>query len=395
MCWHWGGMVLVCGRMRRVVLWITFPLLIAGLLALWCHRFERIPVAAELHLAELRTALPVLPSGAEWQGSAQDPVLRMVVSQENPRVRVRMELPGVPPVEAFLIRFRMKAKNLKLGPQVWDDGRVLIEWRSSDGTVKLETDAVGTLRGDTDSGNTELVVRPANGRSIPVLWIEHLGSGGEFEISKLEMIPLQGRALWKFGQWVLATAWFFWIWMFLRIGGNRSRWMSALAALIWVVAAVFSAVPGPWKAVRPLVIPLKIGRPVALMVGDELPIQNVKSVSPTLDHRLPDPMSEAPGKIPIQDGWMIKVKYYLSMLRPILHAMLLFFPTLVFASLVNRRSTIMLAAGLAVAIEAAQTGFGYGFGWDDVGDLTNDAIGIALALWVWKMKTKTLRSLKV
>ncbi len=72
------------------------------------------------------------------------------------------------------------------------------------------------------------------------------------------------------------------------------------------------------------------------------------------------------------------------MLRPILHALLLFLPALAFAFLLNRKSAIMLAVGLAVAIEVAQTAFGYGFGWDDVGDLVTDAIGIALALWVWE-----------
>ncbi len=374
--------------MRRVSLWVTFPLLIAGLFVLWGHRFERMPAASEIGLAELRTAFPVLPAGAEWQGSAQDPVLRLVVSQENPRVRLRMELPDVPPVEAFLIRYRMKTKNLTVGPQEWDDGRALIEWRSSDGTVKLELDPVGSLRGDSDSGDNELVLRPANGRSIPVLWIEHLGRGGEFEISSLEMIPVRGRALWKFGQWVLVVVWTLWIWMFLQMVGNRSRWMSALAAVIWVVAAVFLAVPGPWKTLRSLVIPFKIEPPVALIAGDERPTSDVKSVLPTPAHRLPAPMLEATGKIPIQDGWIIKVKHYLSMLRPILHALLLFLPTLVFASLVSRKSTIMLAAGLAIAIEAAQTSFGYGFGWDDVADLTTDAIGIALALWVWKKRKR-------
>jgi hypothetical protein len=370
--------------MRRVFLWVTFPLLVAGLLVLWCHRFERMPSASEVCLAELRTKLPVLPAGAEWQGSAQDPVLRLVVSPENPRVRVRMELPGVPPIEAFLIRFRMKSKNLTAGEQVWEDGRALIEWRSSDGTVKLETDAVATLCGDTDSGDTEVVIRPANGRSIPVLWIEHLGRGGEFEISRLEMIPLRERVVWKFGQWLLAAAWLVWIWMFLRMGGNRSRWMSALAAVIWVVAAVFTAVPGPWKNSRSLVIPFKIGPPVALMAGDERPTGDAKSISHTPALRLPEPIYEVPSRIPIQDSWIVKVKYYLSMLRPILHALLLFLPALAFAFLLNRKSAIMLAVGLAVAIEVAQTAFGYGFGWDDVGDLVTDAIGIALALWVWE-----------
>ncbi len=374
--------------MRRVLLWVTFPLLVASLIVLWCHRFERMPMAPELRLADLRSAVPVLPPGAEWHGDAGNPVLRLVVSQEHPRVRVQMELPGVPPVEACLIRFRMKAKNLTVGPQEWDDGRVLIQWRSSDGKTKLETDPVGSLRGDTDSGNTELVVRPANGQSIPVLWIEHLGREGELEISRLEMIPVRGRAVWRLGQWVLAAAWVFWIWMFLQMGGNRSRWMSALAAVIWVVAAVFLAVPGPWKTLHPLVIPFKIDPPVVLMAGDERPGIDMKSVTPTPTPRLPEPMNEAFGRIPIQDGWVIKVKHYLSMLRPILHALLLLVPTLVFLCLVNRKSSVLLAAGLAVAIETAQTAFGYGFGWDDVADLTTDAIGIALALWVWGKRKK-------
>lgn len=390
MCWQLGETMLVCGRMRRIVFWATFPLLIAGLLVLWNYRYERTPTSTELRLADLRVAVPDMPSGAEWRGSAREPVLQLVVSPENPRVQVRVELPGIQPVEALWIRFRMKAKNLIVGEQEWDDGRVLIEWRSADGTVKLETDPVSSLRGNADSGEIELVVMPVEKQSIPVLCIEHRGQGGEFEISKLEMTPVRERTVWRFGKWMLVSAWVLWIWMFLRSVGNRSNWRNALVAVIWVLAGLLLSVPGPWKTQRPLMIPFNTGLSVTPVADDQLSAMVAKSDSAPPNFCLSEQITEGSGRIPIQGGWILQVKHYLFMLRPLLHAMLLMGPALLFASLVNRRATIILAMSLAVSIEAAQTAFGYGFGWDDVVDLATDAIGIALALWVWAERKKLL-----
>jgi glycopeptide antibiotics resistance protein len=52
------------------------------------------------------------------------------------------------------------------------------------------------------------------------------------------------------------------------------------------------------------------------------------------------------------------------------------------ACLVGRKPARSLAVILALAIEAAQLAFGYGFDRVDVFDLASDAVGIGLALIV-------------
>jgi len=371
--------------MRRVFLSATFLLLLAGLLLLWRYRFERVPDSPSLGLAELRAAMPELPPGAQWMGSMEHPALRLTVGPEHRSVAVRMELPGLPAMEALQIRFSMAAKNLTRGKHEWDDGRALIEWRSADGVGQQETDPVGSLRENKSSGETTLVVRPSSGSSIPVLRVEHLGEGGDFEITQLEMIPVKERSLWIYGRWGLLAGWFVWFVMLLAGGDQRSIWRRIAAAGIWLGMAIYFVVPGPWKTLRPLGIPFVIGPPVSWVTPANQPARNGQASQAASSITPPPPGSEVLGRIPLQGGWIIHVKYHLARLRPLLHALLLFAPALALAWLLGRKPAIALALGLAVSIEAAQTAFGYGFDWLDVLDLASDAIGIALAIWVYRI----------
>lgn len=379
-------------RMRRRYLSATVLLLITGLLLLWRHRFERVPDAPVLGLSDLRSAAPVLPPGAVWSGSLEHPVLRLTVSPEHPRVAVRMELPGIPTVEALHLRFNMTARNLKLGKQEWDDGRSLIEWHTPDGVSKQETDPVCSLRDNETSGDISLVVRPMSGSSVPVLRVEHLGHGGEYVISKLEIIPVKERPLWIFGRWGLLVVWLIGMTGLLSGVGNRSIWRRAVAAGIWIGIGVYFAVPGPWKTLRPLVIPFEMGTPMSAMTMEREPMSEQK-ITHTASSVPPSIKSvETLGKIPLQGGWIIQAKHDLANARPLMHALLLFVPTLAFTWLVGRKAAIRLALVLAVSIEAAQVAFGYGFDWVDVGDLASDAVGIALAIWVYGKMLRRLRS---
>jgi hypothetical protein len=369
--------------MRRLFLFVSFLLLIGGLLALWRFRFERIPGTPALTLSDLRGANPDLPPGAAWEGSAEDPVLRLSVGPGQPRVGVRMELPGFPAMDCLLIRFQMSASNLQLGAQKWDDGRTLIQWRSPDGGGGQEIDAVCSLRENDASGDVSLVVRSSSGSAIPVLRAEHLGVGGEFEVSKLEMIPVKERAVWRFGRWVLLAACFAWLWALMAGARGCPAWKRILAVCIWLGMALIFAIPGPWQTLRPLVLGFEIGTPsVAEQAGDgKAGVVSAPPAQPSLaDSSRGSVVQE---KIPNQGGWIIQTKLRLAMARPLLHAMLLFAPALAFCFLVGRKMALVLAIALAVLIEAAQTAFGYGFDWVDWFDLTTNAAGIALAMWVY------------
>lgn len=378
---------------RRLVLFITGLMLIAALVGLWRFRFERLPDIPSFTLGDLRNLGPVLPPGAVWTGSAEQPALRLTAGVEQPRVVVRTELPGFPGVGALYVKFSINAKNLKIGPQKWDDGRVMIEWRSTATGNRQEIDPVCSLRDSESSGEISLVVRALSGHSIPVLRMEHLGRSGEFEISDLEMIPVKERTLWKSGRWVLLVSWLGWIWAILS-GVSRPAWRGVLAAAVWLGMAVCFAVPGPWKTLRPMVMPFEIGLPVASTSPspENEPVLDCKPPQTTSILPSVPPSPEALGALPLQGGWIIQMKSHLAMLRPLLHSLLLFGPTLVFAWLVGRKSAVTLAFGLGVSIEAAQTAFGYGFNWVDVFDLFCDGLGIALAMWVYQKTNRRFES---
>lgn len=376
---------------RSLFFFVTGLMLIATLVGLWRLRFERLPNIPSLTLADLRSHRPVLPPSAVWTGSAEQPALRFSAGLGQPRVVLRMELPGFPGVEALHVRFRMAAKNLKIGPQKWDDGRALIEWHSVGAGIREEIDPFCSLRESESSGEVSLVARAASGHSIPVLRMEHLGRSGEFEVLELEMIPVKERMLWKSGRWVLLASWFGWIWLVLA-GTSRPVWKGVLAAGIWLGMAVYFAVPGPWKTLRPMVTPFAIGMPVESASHENEPPQDRKPPPSTLKSPSAPPSPEALGMLPLQGGWIMQMKSQLAMLRPLLHSMLLFGPTLVLAWLVGCKSAKSLALGLAVSIEAAQTAFGYGFDWVDVFDLFCDGLGIALAIWLYQKISRRFES---
>ena len=377
--------------MRRFFLSATFLLLIAGLIALWNCRFERMPGASGLNLADLRKASSVLPPGAVWEGDVERPTLRLTIGPEHPRISLAMVLPDFPAMEALHIHFSMVARNLQLGAQEWDDGRVLIEWHSPDSGNREETDAICSLRDSQSSSDVRLIARCASGSSVPVLRIEHLGWGGEFAISQLEMIPVRERDLWIFGRWVMAALFFAWLWFLLSGQEYYSAWRRILTIGIWLGMAVYFAVPGPWKTLRPLVTAFEIGKPASFIKLGGEPTQSMSpsSTAARLPHSIVN--STGLGKIPLQGGWIVRVKHHLAMARPLLHALLLFVPTIVFALLVGPRLALALAFGMAFSIEAAQTAFGYGFDWVDVCDLLTDAAGILLAIRVFGQLKKSGR----
>lgn len=381
--------------MRLMILAATFALLIAGLLGLWCYRFERLPGTRSLSLEELRVLSPQLPPGAEWTGDLSSSTLRLTVGPNQPRIGVSFPLPDFPPMEALFVRISIAARGLERGPQEWDDGRVMVEWRSPDHLELQETDPIGSLRDSERIDNVSMAARSSTGNSVPVLRIEHLGRSGEFEMAHLELIPIQERGIWKFGRWLLLLLFFFWFWFAVSGRSGIPAWRRVASICIWLSMSVYLAIPGPWKTLRPLIADFRLGEPSVHQVFNH----SVKPSSDSSSKALPASRStEAPsdfGKIPLHGSWIVQLKQKLAMVRPLLHACLLFVPTLVFAVLLGPRLALALSAGLALSIEAAQTAFGFGFDWVDVLDLMTDAIGILGAIWVfgrWLKGRRTIRS---
>ena len=370
--------------MRAALFSATLVLLLAGLIGLWSYRFERMPGSQGLNLADLKNPTQVLPPGAAWIGDGPETKLHLRIPPDGQRLSLSLALPDFPAMEALHIRFSMAARELRLGPQKWDDGRVLIEWRSPDETTQQEVDPVCSLRDTESRKDTRLVVRSRTGNSIPVLRIEHLGRSGEFEISQLELIPVQERELWIFGRWVLLALFFAWLWRAITGAIQTAAWRPLLAVCIWLGMAICFAIPGPWKTLRPLLTNFEIGEVIIEATPDGL---HAHSHASTYELAKPNHRAlttSSLGRIPVQGGWILQLKQKLALLRPLLHAVLLFVPTVVFAFLIGPRLALALSFALAISSEAAQTAFGFGFEWIDVLDLLTDSAGILSAIWCFK-----------
>ncbi len=366
--------------MRRVYFLGSFVGLVAALCAMWAFRFQRSPDLPTWRLADLQAVAPPIP-GVEWPGSPDQPSLRLKVDTANPRMAARLVIPGIPAVEMLHLRFRMSASGLIPGKEEWEDGRAMIEWHEPGEGAGRENDPVGSVRHDERIGLADFVAYPLRAPAVPTLLLEHLGRSGGFELSDLEITVVSERGIWKTGRWFLMCAWLVWGVACVRSWPGIPWRRAILASAIWVFMAIQFVVPGPWKIQRSMVPAFRLGVESAGNPAphSESPATAMAKPSPTLGS---GPL-QALGKLPDRGSLVLRVKQNLKQARPLLHALLLFAPTLVLACLVGRKPALSLMVTLALAIELAQVAFGYGFGWDDVFDLATDASGIALAMWVY------------
>ena len=354
--------------MRRYILPLTFLALVAAIYFLWQHRFERSPGVPTLHLADLRAAYGQLPS-AEWLGPETRPRLRLRVDRSQPRpVATRMDLPGMKAIDLLHLRLQFAATHLTPGKQVWNDGRCIIEWHSPAGGDEWENNPVGSARHNHLGDVEQWVTRPDQPPASPALRLENLGTGGDFELLVFEATAVRETWLWKIGRWLLMAAWL--AWAVAWIGGKTNFIRSVLAASVWLLMGLYFVVPGPWKSYHSIGTPFNIGKEVSSQprAVSSIPISNIHT-----------PLASV-GEIPDQGDFTLRLKHYATHARPLLHIILLAVPTLLIACLVGAKSARSLAVILALAIEAAQISFGYGFDWGDLVDLACDATGIALAL---------------
>ena len=365
--------------MRRFILLGTFLLLVTGIYFLWQHRFERSPGFPTVRLADLRaTSLP--PPGVEWLGPETQPRMRLRVDPAHPRVVARLALPGFQAVDLLHLRFQLAATNLTPGKQDWEDGRCIIEWHSPSGGAGWENNAVSSARLNQIQAVDEWVTRPDHSPAIPALRVENLGTGGDLELSVFEATAVRETWVWKIGRWILMLAWLGWAVAWI---GNRASFIRALlAATVWLVMGLYFVVPGPWKLYH------SMGS--TFPIGPEITSHQAVTAQPRTD----SPMAPiSVGEIPDQGDFTLRLKHYAANARPLLHIILLWGPTLLIACLVGGRPARSLAIILAIAIEAAQVAFGYGFDSSDIFDLACDAAGIALALLVYRHLKRRLTPL--
>jgi hypothetical protein len=362
--------------MRRAILAASFAALVAAVGLLWAFRFEHCPALPSWNLADLKVASPEIP-GIEWLGPQDNPRLKVAVSPAHPRVGARIPIPGGPAVEFLHLDFRMSARSLMPGPERWEDGRFMIEWHRAGQSDAPEMDPAGSIRYDGPAMRQRIVLHPGKGPAVPAIRLEHLGLSGSFEISDLRICAVRERLVWKIGAPLLAFAWGLWCFAWIRSWQGIPRWRAALASVVVLLMGVNFILPGPWKVVRPIGEDFRLGIEAPDPESHRSPQDSVTTHPAIASGPIP-----TVGKLPVQGSLALRIKLRISQARPLLHAMMFFGPTLLLGFLVGSGPAVRLAIGLALAIEAAQTAFGYGFGWDDVGDLFCNATGIFLAILV-------------
>ncbi len=358
--------------MRRFFLAASFSALCVSLVVLWIHRYQRTAGEPQWQLADLHDAAKHV-EGLNWSGTSHNPTLLLRRENGEPPRAIRLAIPGATAVEALHLRFRLVASGLTPGDEDWKTGRITIEWHAADGQSPYELDPVAAIMEDRDSGIMTLVAVSANGLAVPAIRMEHLGVNGGFELSELEIIAVEETTWWKFGGWILSLMSLIWLSSAIVSWPGVKLWRSVAAAAVFLVMVVEFVIPGPWKVQRPL-----LGQEFA--IGSAVTQQH----SPTITH--PNGITSgnvaSSGKIIVQGGLPMRIRWVLKPLKPLLHVALLAAPTFLFALLLGSKRAVLLAAPLAVAIELAQAALGYGFDWGDVIDLIFDGIGIILGVWL-------------
>lgn len=371
-------------EMRRFTLLATFLVLLAAIYFLWQYRFERSPELATVRFPELRSINNLSP-GAEWLGPETHPMLRLRVDQQNAEVVTHLDFPARKAIDFLHLRFQVNSKNLQPGKQIWEDGRCLIEWHPPSGGSGWESDPFCSVRYDHTGELMELVMRPERPPAIPALRFENLGIRGDMEISVLEATVMRERMVWKVGRWILLAAWLVWLLAWIGFKGENGLIRSLAAASVMLFMGLYFVVPGPWKCYRAFGTSFQTGREIT-----RLPDVSTSHTGPPITRLAPATTAslKSVGKIPDKGDFTLRLKHYAANARPLLHIAMLFAPALAIACLVGRKSALSLTVILALATEAAQFAFGYGFDWLDISDLVCDAAGIALALTAYQMLKK-------
>lgn len=365
--------------MRPFLLCVTFLLLGCCLILCWQHRYRGTLLSSELRMEDLVRGTE-LPQGVTLTNEGNDTTLTVAANPAGGHAALRLLIPVDTPGPAILLTFRLKAKNLEPGNQVWENGRAIIEWHQPHTVAPgdWESVPVSSVRFDDESQIAGFVVHTASARAVPALRLENLGKSGTMELSGFRARMVEESTGWRIGKWLLLSGFLAWA-AALVFACKRVHLGRALgAAAIWVAMGINFAVPGPWKIQRPFIQPFHLGEPTVSAKSSQAALDAAPIAPSTLP---PAGSIQATGNIPLQGSFPLRVKFLISSARPVLHALMLALPAFLLTALAGRRAALYLCGLLTAFIELSQWAYGYGFGWDDVGDICMDVVGIALGLY--------------
>ena len=351
--------------MSRLRFLPVIGVLLGCLVTAWSYRFTPIDHAVRVGVDSL------VLLGEKSENLSRTNLGMVMTTQAGSPGSVSFGLPGIPEGSHLLIRFHAVAMEIVEGRELWDDGRIFLEWLS-DGNV-IGVSRIHSARGNEDAGFQQIVISPPARTATPVLRFQNLGAAGTYEIHDLEIVAVRERKVWSWGKWFLAAG--FLTTLAALAGGTKkpARWRGWMAAGVWMIVAVGYAFPGPWDVARPFIVPFVFVELSALERADDVDWQEFAAVDGK-----DQPLM---GRFPQPDDIGLRLKQGLPWLRPLLHVALLFAPVFAMAWFVGAKRAFWLGWALSLSIEAAQTLYGFGFGWDDVWDLFVNGIAISAAVW--------------
>lgn len=318
---------------------LAFLTLVAVTACLWNSQFATCP-GISLTLPEPSPAVPAPGAGHSHTLSA--------------------DLPGKLDDSRLHLNFSLAAIALDPGEADWQAGRLHLEWLTEKGEV-IRRDHLGTCRHNELLGPVSIVMKPPLHAHQVRIDIDNWGKSGHCQLLAFHAQSVKQQGIARAALAALIVGWV--IWASLVLGEWRPNHL--MAGLIWVIVAWNTILPGPWTNQLPLFTDFN-GIQSSHYV-DRLPTSLFQAASPR------------PPKVEIPNP-LLRWKQKLKALRPLLHGILLFFPTLFLLLFVSKPKAATLMGLIATLIETSQWAFGFGFDHQDILDLTTDAIGIVSAI---------------
>jgi hypothetical protein len=334
----------------RKTMHVAVALVLAGLTSFfWNHLLQP---SVPGHLVRLSQPSPAL--------TAQDGSLRV-------------ELGAFPEADGLQLHWAVEATRLQRGAKLWQDGRLHLEWYL--GEERLDRIYLTSIDGSQVAANTfSILAELPSPEATAVLHLENFGVSGRLRLIEFEARAMQTDVPMHLGLGLTCLGWLTWM---ASLAGTLKQPRSWLAAVLWLGFAYILVLPGPWPM-----------RSALLSEFPGIPDDPTRSLG--LDDFTRDKGEHE--RIPASN-LLLRWKYQLEPLRPILHAVLFFAPAFCLMVASGRvRKGALLAGLLAGWVEFSQWAMDYGFDATDVMDLVTDAAGIALAAWVFNKGRDFLRS---
>lgn len=343
--------------MKCGILTVAFCLLALATSKIWNKRFQTEPDRAHVSLYD-----------------SQGGPLRIERKMGEAAIARSIDLPIGGPVDFLHIKFSFRAVNLVGSAEKWEGGRLMVDWYGRDGHL-VAHDTLVSLEGyDENTQSTEMVVPSKISELYPSLRVEHLGLSGAMEIHDLQAYAVRERGGFQWFVFGLLILWSVWIYGFVGLLAKVCCFRKVLGSMMLLGMGWLLAVPGPWAYPRAIGGSFDTGL---------LPDEQVTVIFSPLDKKIANSL-EPLGEMPVQGSWLVKVKIALSFLRPVLHVLLFAAPAFAMAMCCGPRCSWWSISMIAILVEVAQFGFGFGSDWIDLFDLLIDWLGIGAALWLYK-----------